>query len=67
MKKNCEPSSNGIRTAKPQEVKLTSGKLVRLKDNIGNTLGMMKLDKEGQLLIWSYQNLGQCISIPTRK
>ena len=36
---------------KIQEVRLTPGKLVRLKDNIGNTLGMMKLE-DGQIKLY---------------
>ena len=36
----------------PQEVKLTPGKMVRLKDRIGNTLGMMKLDGDGHILLY---------------
>lgn len=58
--------------ASPQEIKLTPGNLVRLKDNIGNTLGMMKLDEDQNLVIYPVNGVKIwdnpfTISIPTRQ
>ena len=40
--------------AEPTQVKLTQEQLVRVKDNIGNTVCTISLDKEGCLLVYPH-------------
>lgn len=61
-----------MRSEKPQELRLTPGRLVRIKDNIGNTLGTMQLDEEMNLLIYPTNRVEisdnpLTVCIPTRK